>query len=1210
MFRLDTVYVLVFLLLPFISIGKTEYAAEKAIKPRSGQLYFIENSGQIKDQYNVARSDVHYKLEAAGMSVFVGNGRLSYQWRKDIPAKVSNTPGNTEIYRLDAVLEGANKDAVITTEAPVPYQEYYYTSNSNFTARSYQKITYQNIYPNIDWVLYTKDNQLKYDFVVHAGGDTRKIKVKYAGATGMAIANGSFIIKTPFGSITEEKPYTYHRLGKGEVASAYALQDGTLSFDVAPHDGEIVIDPVLSWATYYGSDAQWDYSTGLGTDPLGNVYIGGTTFSTNNIATIGAHKTALGPDDGDTYLVKLNPEGIVQWATYYGGEALDGPSDIVVNPAGDVYITGYTASQTGISTAGSHQPAYGGGAVMIGDLYLAKFNTNGVRQWGTYYGGFMGEYNAHLCLDADNNVYLSGNSISSDKIATNNAYQTSLNGGQDGFVVKFDKDGKRIWATYCGGNWDDEIEAVATDRQGNVYVAGFTFSETGIASANAHQGTYANLNTTVKDGFLISFDKHGNKRWGTYYGGNGYDYIKAVKCDYAGNVYIAGRTSSTNKIATAGTYQPAYSDSVDGFVAKFDANGVRKWGTYFGSVSDDEINDISVSRSGHAFVSGFSHNTNLATTGSIQPVNKGDQDVFLTEFDEDGSRLYTTYFGGNGFDQVSKVLHDRRGSIYLTGNTASKIGLATASAHKASLFGTSYDAFLTRIQMDSSLYFDQLFTQSVYCTGDTFKIAYNTAKNYNAGNSFYVQLSDSTGNFASPTPLGVVAAQSGGIISCRIPKTVLTGNRYRIRLTATGNQDTSWDNGFNMYIGEMPVVKATSNSPICSGDTLKLNVSGTPSGLNYSWSGAGGFSSVGNSAPIVPGATASGRYIVEATILGCKVRDTTLVTIKALPDTPKITSNGPLCLGETLTLSVTSTPGSTFKWTGPDSFSSTIPNPQLQNVGMSAYGVYSVVAQANGCTSATGYYTAVIKPSPQKPKASANSPVCEDDSLWIESLEREPGILYTWTGPNGYTSQNATTLFTKVSQMQAGMYLLTATMAGCSQSDTVSVIIKPKPTPVIVSNSPVWENDDLFLQVGGTKPGTKYHWTGPGGYYSYSEAPELRGIAQAQSGTYFITAEYDGCRGTNSSFVMVHKMLDDLLMLYPTTNNGTFTIKAKVRDVQNINWQVVAANGQMICRDMIANARTSINQTIQMEDRVANGTYFFRIQINGALRSLPFTIMK
>src|SRR5581483_2345503 len=169
------------------------------------------------------------------------------------------------------------------------------------------------------------------------------------------------------------------------------------------------------------------------------------------------------------------------------------------------------------------------------------------------YGGFWDENGFSLALDASNNVYVTGYTTSSNGISTAGAYRTSLVGGQNIFVAKFNSSGSSLlWGTYYGGGNSDLGDAIAIDASNNVYITGLTQSTSGIATI----GTYQTSNAGGQDAFVAKFNPTGSSLiWGTYYGGPSNDYAGNIALDAAGNVYITGVASSTTGIATAGAYQ-------------------------------------------------------------------------------------------------------------------------------------------------------------------------------------------------------------------------------------------------------------------------------------------------------------------------------------------------------------------------------------------------------------------------------------------------------------------------------------------------------------------------------------------------------------------------------------------------------------------------------------------------------------------------------
>src|SRR5690606_30264848 len=206
-------------------------------------LHFVENKGQIRDQYQNARPDIDFKLEATnGLNLFIGSGQLHYQFVRPIhePAVESSIerlmhPDEQEVaqeyalYRLDLELIGSNPNATVVKEEPLSYYERYFlpwvnTTNDNagVLARSFQKITYKDVYPNIDWVFYfNAQGRLEHDFVVHPKGNITDIKMRYKGSTELGLKpDGSLEAQTPIGKIIENAPYAYTQDGE-QVSSAF-----------------------------------------------------------------------------------------------------------------------------------------------------------------------------------------------------------------------------------------------------------------------------------------------------------------------------------------------------------------------------------------------------------------------------------------------------------------------------------------------------------------------------------------------------------------------------------------------------------------------------------------------------------------------------------------------------------------------------------------------------------------------------------------------------------------------------------------------------------------------------------------------------------------------------------------------------------------------------------------------------------------------------
>ncbi len=375
------------------------------------------------------------------------------------------------------------------------------------------------------------------------------------------------------------------------------------------------------------------------------------------------------------------------WATYYGSLGFEEALSVATDDSGNVYIAGKTTSDSAIAFGG-FQNVYGGGA---SDAFLVKFDGAGNRIWATYYGGAGAEEWSTVDLDDSGYVYLAGSTTSASGISTFNGFQDTLRGTEDAFLVKFDENGNRIWATYYGGMASDEGLFVRTDRSDNIYLGGMTNSNDGIAF-NGHQNT----NALFYDAFLVKFDGSCNRIWGTYYGGPSFEYgVYGIATDDVGNVYITGLTGSASGIASGGHQNTYGGGSWDGYLVKFNENGLRLWSTYYGGSGDDAGVSVTT-HSGSIYLAGFTaSDSNIAFNGYQNTYSGGTYDDFLVKFDSGGTRTWATYFGGPGTEDCYSLATDTLGNIYLAGYTSSNMYISYAG-FKNGYGGGANDAFLAK----------------------------------------------------------------------------------------------------------------------------------------------------------------------------------------------------------------------------------------------------------------------------------------------------------------------------------------------------------------------------------------------------------------------------------------------------------------------------------------------------------------------------------
>ena len=710
------------LLTTFISLYALAGIAKDSTAPAlHAPCAFTENKGQVTDQDHVPRADIQFKVAAAhGLNIFIGDGAIHYQFsrlnacgeaggaRLGIHRHEARAHTATaDMYRMDVELVGANPQAQVTTEEKQDYYEGHTATGSKNTATAYtyNKITYANIYPHIDWVLQIHNGQLKHEFVVHEGGNVADIQVRYGGATALQLNNdGSLAAATPQGVITEQAPVSYDADGQ-VVKSSFKLTGNVLTYETASYRGELTIDPSLIWATYYGGPDD-DGASGVASDAAGNVYISGGTASISGIATSGAYQSTIGGGE-DAFLAKFNSAGAILWATYYGGTDYDEGQGVATDAAGNIYMAGAATSLSG-GTA---------------DVFLAKFNSAGTLQWVENYGGSNEDVGLGVATDNLGYVYVTGWSISAYGMGTSGSYQAVLIGGADAFLTKFNSTtGATQWSTYYGGSGDDYGNGVATDAAGNVYITGNTTSTSGIATGTAYQGALGGS----ADAFLVKFNSAGARQWATYYGGTGADAANAITWADSVDMYIAGVTGSAG-MATAGSYKDTISGTSDAFLAKFSDAGALQWATYYGGDSTDGAYGVGTDSSRNVYITGKTASaTGIATPGAYQDTLGGGIDAFVAKFSTAGVGMGSTYFGGNEEDDAYAIAGVGAANVYVAGNTLSTAGIATAGANQT-VFGGVSDAFLGRFYICLTPVVGALTGGTSVCAGSTITLADTTA---------------------------------------------------------------------------------------------------------------------------------------------------------------------------------------------------------------------------------------------------------------------------------------------------------------------------------------------------------------------------------------------------------------------------------------------------------------------------------------------------
>jgi Beta-propeller repeat len=386
----------------------------------------------------------------------------------------------------------------------------------------------------------------------------------------------------------------------------------------------------LVYSTYLGGNA-FDGCYGIAVDSAGNVYLAGSTLS-SNFPTVNAVQATRGSNNSpDAFVAKLNAAGsALVYSTYLGGSSFDGASSIAVDSSGNAYVTGGTGS-TNFPTANAFQSALGSQA----DAFITKFNAAGSALiYSTYLGGIGDDHGNSIAVDSTGSVYVAGYTYSTD-FPTANAIQATRGGDRDAFVTKVNAAGSAlVYSTYLGGSDMDFANSIAVDSAGNAYATGATFS-TNFPTANALQSALGGQS----DAFVTKLNAAGSALvYSTYLGGNSYELGSGIALDAARDAYVTGATVSTN-FPTANVFQSAIGQAEfdDVFATKFNAAGsALVYSTYLGGTDYDYGLGIAVDSAGNAYLTGSTSSRCFpTTTGAFDTAwGLGFPDAFITKVSE------------------------------------------------------------------------------------------------------------------------------------------------------------------------------------------------------------------------------------------------------------------------------------------------------------------------------------------------------------------------------------------------------------------------------------------------------------------------------------------------------------------------------------------------------------------------------------------------
>ncbi len=677
-------------------------------------LMFEPNQGQA----NLDPSDARVKFVArgSGYSLYLGSEGAILNLRSRQPNR-RRAASEARVESLQMKLAGANPNPSVTATDRLPGVSNYILGNDSSKWRQgipqFTRVRYENIYPGINLVFYGNQGQLEYDFQVAPGSDPGQAELEFNGAKRLQLRNGALIVKGEGADVRLEAPRVYQEIaGRREpVEGSFVLRGANRAgFTIGSYDHsrELVIDPQLSFATYFGGSLD-EHNVSVAVDGAFNIYLTGSTTSSNLPTVAGAVQQTL-KGTQNVFVAKIVPtEGSIAssltYVTYLGGSAIDYPIGIAVDGGGNPYVAG-TTSSTDFPTLAT-----------------------------TAYQSTPEASTAPACPQIPSGIC--------------HVFVTELNNNPSGVATQL------IYSSYLSGNGNDVASGMAIDASGDIFVTGTTtsietspsdqFPATNLpnnlpyqnvsrATAGLPQFFVTKVNTTAQRTASIAYS--------TYFGGGNSETLPnpiatggKIAVDTNGNMYFTGTTNYTytgcpgcqlTDFPILNAYQPCLdqqpptvivtppvctpsssTSNSDAFVAKLNPNAIQGqqllWSSYLGGSGSDTGTGIALDTgAANVYITGSTNSpdiTLLVTFAAFQTcldqypnppsgtactytstATTYPSDAFVARFTNPTSSTVTTtnlalnyfsYLGGSGNDAGLALTVDAAAGALMTGWTKS-----------------------------------------------------------------------------------------------------------------------------------------------------------------------------------------------------------------------------------------------------------------------------------------------------------------------------------------------------------------------------------------------------------------------------------------------------------------------------------------------------------------------------------------------------------
>ncbi len=1094
---------------------------------------FIENKGQWKDE-------ILFKSQFQGGNLWVQQHKILFHLvdYSNIQKAHANSEfkGNAFEYKQDVVhlnFLGSNK--IESTEKSAASDFYYNYFHGNDKSKwvsevkTYSEAKLNNLYNGIDLKLIEQEGVLKYEFHLKPNVSADLIQLGYEGQQKIQVnKKGNLIIETKNGIIQENKPYSYQIInGKIiEIPCEFEVKDKLVRFKLSKYnpDFELIIDPVLVFATYSGSVTDnFGMTATYGHD--GTAYSAGTIYGNSyptpddNAFDINSNFTVTNVANSittDVFVSKYSSDGTTMiWTTFLGGgddtQGTETAHSLICDKQNNVFVYGATSS-TDFPIQNGFQNTHGGGQFLSvafngsnfgsqgTDIFVSKISSNGQNLIGsTYIGGsdndgvnysefgrignyqgviyydslttnYGDQFRGEIMLDSLNNCIIASCTRSTN-FPTFNPFQLSNAGKQDGVIFKLNHNlSGLVFSSYIGGSDNDACYSIKIDSSYNMVFAGGTSSQNLPQTSNSYQAVYNGGNA---DGFVGKLNSNGLVLLKmSYVGSPNYDQVFFVEIDRNDKIFLLGQSVGGQfPVINANFSNPNSAQ----FIAKIDENlSVVENSTVFGNGNGlinispsaflvDICGNIYVSGWGANILQGTSLNGMPISADAFQAISPNGFDFYLMVIERSFSSLkYASYLGGNNAQE------------HVDGGTSrfDKSGIVYQSVCGGcggnSDFPTSQLAWSNQNLSSNCnnlvFKFDfQLVLDAKFTVSEEIGCAPLTVvfeNNSSSSDTYFWDLGNGDTTSVIFNPTKTFTVPGFYEV------TLITKDSICL-LTDTAKVLISVGNPFNHFV--------SNDTILCAANEIELFASGFGIADQFIWSSNIDFSdtlnlSLSDSTYSFTPQNQVQKFYVKLYNFGCSVIDS--VTVSLVSSGLDLIGSGKVCQNEDFSVNAVNNSSFpyTYSWYPPELIETQLSPSSVQAVTSNSAYLYVDVTTANNCSFTDSILIDVSPVFAGNVVASANENVIISGGETTLSATPNGNFQYSWTPTEGLQSPNEQSTLATVNETTT--FLVQISDGICVATDTVTITCvtdECKPPYVFVPNafSPNDKNKNEIFYVRG-----------------------------------------------------------------------------------------------------------------------------------------------